>query len=163
MTTKSRPLTKLKDFFQSKLLARQQSDGQALAAVVYRRFQGQLRILLLQDKKGVWSIPNGRIQAGESAPAAIKRIVTQDSGLRELQIWQTLGNIAREPARSGQNTDPYQCFLIQVPANDQEFEVDKKWRSAVWLASEEVLARIGDQNMAQMVLIAVAKLKRAQI
>ena len=163
MTTKSRPLTKLKDFFQSKLMTRKQSDGQALAAVVYRRFQGQLSILFLQDKKGVWSIPSGRIQEGETAQSAIKRIVSADSGLKELQVWQTLGNIIRESARSSQKADPYQCFLIQVPADDQEFEVDKKWRSAVWLANEEILTRIEDQNMAQMVLIAVAKLKRAQI
>ena len=135
-----------------------------MAAVVYRRFRGSLTILALEDKKGVWSIPADYLQPGETGEQAVKRIVFASSGLNpgDLKVWQSLGRFQADATRDTKG-DPSGCFLVQSLAGSEELQTEGKQPAAFWLTVDEILERTNDDGVAEIVMLAVAKLKRAQI
>ena len=163
MTIGYRPMNRLKDFFQGVIATRKPPENQ-MAAVVYRRFRGSLTILALKDKKGVWSIPIDYLQPGETDEQAVKRIVAASSGLNpdDLKVWQSLGRFQIDATGDAKGDSP-SCFLVQSLAGSENLRTEGKQPAAFWLTVEEVLERTDDDGMAEIVMLAVAKLKRAQI
>ena len=162
MTTEVRPMKRLKTFFRG-VIAGRRAAGRGLEAVVYRRVRGSLAILALEGRKGVCSLPAGRAQPGETDEEALGRIVAAASGLdpEELKVWQSLG-LRRSGQTDGAKEDPANCFLVQSLAAPDLPAPEKGRPAAAWRPVEAVLER-ADAGTAEMVMLAVAKLKRAQI
>lgn len=54
----------------------------AVGAVIYRRDKaGQLEFLLIKKRLGYWTLPKGRIKAGESEEQALVREIQEETGL----------------------------------------------------------------------------------
>ena len=51
-------------------------------AIVFRKMDGQTRVLLVQHKPGHWSFPKGHKEAGESDHEAAIREVHEETGVR---------------------------------------------------------------------------------
>ena len=163
MTTRPRPIQSFKLLWQRLLSSQPAEADQLLAAVVYRRLRGQLSILLLENKRGVWLIPIGYSLVGELPDAALARLIKEAAGIEDLKVWQSLGR-SREPASLPARSGPLPgCFLVQALSGFEQLVVGKQWRSAAWLTVDEALDRLQDEGDARIVLIAAAKLKRAQI
>ena len=154
-------MNKLKSFFQDMMTVRKPPSGQMVAAVVYRRFRGRLTIFALKDKKGDWSIPAGRAQPGETGEQAVKRIAAGGLNPDDLKVWQSLGRFQADEMRDTPD-GVLDYFLVQALSNSEPLRTEDKQPPAVWLSVEEVLERV-DAGTAEIIMLAVAKLKRAQV
>ena len=160
--TRLQPIRPLKLLWRKLWSGRPAAADRRLVAVVYRRFRGQLSILLLEDKRGAWSIPTGYSLSGEAPEAALVRLVRESAGVKDLKVWQPLGRPG-ETSPPLEGNLPSDCFLLQAMGGFEQLEAGKQWRSAAWLPIDEALKQLRGEDDARIVLIAAAKLKRAQI
>jgi 8-oxo-dGTP pyrophosphatase MutT (NUDIX family) len=73
-----------------KLLVTQVSAG----GVVFRREKDKILFFLLGFKeRGVWCLPKGIIEKGESELEAAKREVTEETGIKNLKLINKIGSI----------------------------------------------------------------------
>jgi 8-oxo-dGTP diphosphatase len=92
---------------------------------------GDGRLLLIrrgrEPSRGLWSIPGGRVEAGESGPEAVHREVLEETGLH-VTVGEPMGSV-RLPAGDGVVYDvtDYRCTLAdseqQPSAGDDADEV----------------------------------------
>jgi 8-oxo-dGTP diphosphatase len=59
----------------------QEEPISAAGGVVYRWREGRLEILLIKKAGGFWTLPKGRIKAGEDARAAVAREVAEETSI----------------------------------------------------------------------------------
>lgn len=61
--------------------------------VVYRRKDGDIDILMIQDLRDRWTIPKGHVEAGESLERTAIREVQEETGLTKLAIGEKLDKL----------------------------------------------------------------------
>ena len=141
-----------------------QDRSSEIGCVVYRIRKGHFTILLLQNKKGLWTIPSGLPNPTEEPPAAATRIMQKLTGLAELKIWQHLGQIHSNTQKGlKKNLKILDVFLMQALAESDDLSLSKDFQAGVWLSVEGVMDRLTDEDLAKMIFVASAKIKRAQI
>ena len=156
MKTKFNPFEKLKAVF---------SRGGAkseVGAVVYRKTRGNLAILLLKNRRGSWSVPTGPVLGGETEAAAALRLAAERADAAELKVWQALGRISftSKPAKRG--PAGLQLFLIQALEASGGLSGSAAGET-VWLTPGEAAVKVGYGEMAGMINLAAAKIRRAQV
>ncbi len=164
MTTKFKPLKKLKDLFKPSSSRVSEIEESEIGAIVYRKIKGSLSILLLKDKKGCWSIPSSSQRENETSAQSIIRTIEEKTGLIELKIWQTLGQISFSDSKyPGKKLNNLQIFLIQALTDSEKQTIEEGFKDVLWLPAKEALDRIDYEDIAKMIVLAIAKIKRAQI
>jgi len=61
--------------------------------VVFRKTESGLKILLIKDSYGRWTLPKGKIEQGETPQDAAIREIQEETGLTNLKIVDKLGKI----------------------------------------------------------------------
>jgi 8-oxo-dGTP pyrophosphatase MutT (NUDIX family) len=61
--------------------------------VVFRRTEGRIDILMIQDRLGRWTIPKGHVEAGESLEQTALREVAEETGLQRFRIGEKLDTL----------------------------------------------------------------------
>ncbi|MDP4001086.1 MAG: NUDIX domain-containing protein [bacterium] len=61
--------------------------------VVFRKTNGDLQFLLIQDPKKRWNLPKGHIESGETPEQSAIREVSEETNLKELKIISKLDKI----------------------------------------------------------------------
>lgn len=56
---------------------------------------GEGRVLVVSQHGTSWSLPKGHVEAGEDLPAAARREIYEESGVRELELVRDLGSYSR--------------------------------------------------------------------
>lgn len=113
-----------------------------------------IRLLLVrrgrEPGRGLWSIPGGRVGPGESECEAIRREVTEETGLR-IRVVRLVGRVSRPgPGGTVYHIADYLCELAdpgdQLPVAGDDAD-DARWVDAVGYAAlpvveglEEILA-----------------------
>ena len=158
MRTKLRPFEKLKSIFR----VRPGRPESAVGAVVYRKTKGDLTILLLQTKRGLWSVPTGVRREEETPAEAVARLVREKAGPVELKIWQPLGQIDFDAKATKRASGQLQLFLAQALSTETEHGALAA-KEVAWLPVREALERVAYEEVSGMINLAVAKIRRAQI
>ncbi len=104
--------------------------------------QGRLLLVLRahEPARGTWSIPGGRVERGEDAPAAVARELREETGL-EVLVGRRVGVVHR--AAPGGGTFVIEDFACEVtggalqPGDDAD---DARWFSADDLAATDPAA-----------------------
>ena len=142
----------------------QPSRSSEIGCVVYRIRKGHFTILLLQNKRNLWTIPAGLPNPTEEPTAAADRIMQSLTGLDELKVWQHLGQIHSNTQKGlKKHLKILDVFLMQALAESDDLSLSKDFQAGVWLSVEGVMDRLTDEDLAKMIFVASAKIKRAQI
>ena len=61
--------------------------------VVFRHRDGDIDILMIQDRLGRWTIPKGHVEPGEKIEQTAVREVTEETGLTDLKLGEKLDKL----------------------------------------------------------------------
>ena len=89
------------------------------------------KVLVVSQRGTSWSLPKGHIDAGETALAAAKREIYEESGIRELEFVRELGS--------------YERHKIGVDGDDDRSEL-KKITMFLFRTKEEALKPVDPDN-----------------
>ncbi len=114
--------------------------------VVYRRGPSGLEVVVCgRDSDGVWGLPKGTPDAGESLEAAAVREVSEETGLKA-SIVDKIGVVeywfAREGIRYHKWVHHYLMEASGGSTEDHDFEYDR----VEWLPLEVALKRLSFRN-----------------
>lgn len=131
--------------------------------MVFRRAAaGKIDILMIQDRKGRWTIPKGHVEEGETFEQTAVREIGEETGLTKLVIRDKLDKIFFFYRREGlliyMTTH---IFLIEalgdtnaLVAEDSEGIVDVKW-----FEKDEALQQIEYKDTEKLFMLGLKKLK----
>jgi 8-oxo-dGTP pyrophosphatase MutT (NUDIX family) len=126
----------------------------AAGGVVFRVVNGETEILLI-ERNGVWDLPKGKLEVGESIPECAIREVTEETGVNELPvIVNSLGTTFHE-YRQGQKhftktTWWYAMIWYHTPEkfNPQKEEGVTKTE---WVPVQQALGKIVYENLKSVI------------
>jgi 8-oxo-dGTP pyrophosphatase MutT (NUDIX family) len=112
------------------------------AAVCYRRQGESLQFMLVQTRRGQWTFPKGRIEAGESPWRAAEREALEEAGVRGRIVPELLTTYPYEKcmADGGSVVQTVAAYLLHV---ESDRDTAEPWRNPTWFAPEEAKQRLG--------------------
>ena len=130
----------------------------AAGCVVYRRDPGgALWLLLIRDRYGMWTIPKGHLEAGESDEQAAAREVFEETGIRG-ELGSLVSQIEyRVLSKKGQQRlKQVTFFLLHTTSAGLHLQADEGIEEAEWLAPADALARAGYPQIRDVLAHALA-------
>ncbi len=131
---------------------------QAVSAggVVYRSGARGLEVLLLETPTGIWGLPKGTPDAGESLGDAARREVREETGLA-VALEEKIGAIAYWFSRPGhpRRTHKTVHFWLMRPVGGAVADHDGEHVTVDWFPIDAALARVTHANTADLLRAAV--------
>ena len=135
----------------------------AAGGVVCRRDAvGAWEILLIHDPYDRWGLPKGHLEAGESAELAAVREVWEETGVtaRVEQLLETVFYMAR--GRDGtEHPKQLDIFLMMAVDGTPQPQQAEGIRAVAWVPAAQAVARIGYEQIREVVGRALTVLTRA--
>jgi len=129
--------------------------------VVYRRGRDGIEVVLCGRRDdGVWGLPKGAPERGESLEGAALREVGEETGLR-VSVREPLGSIRYQFTRGegGVRFEKTVChFLMRVSGGSVE-DHDEEYDRVRWFPAEEALRLLTFRNEAEVVRRALRRLE----
>ena len=130
--------------------------------VIWRRNKnGKIEILLIQDSKERWTIPKGHIEEGESAKETAKREITEETGLKEMEVQNWLGKInfryRRQQSLVLMTTEIY---LVQAKGNTEDLRPEEWMKGIKWFSAPDAVENIEYEDIAKIILIGLKKIRQ---
>ena len=104
------------------------------------------KVLIVEQKNDIWSLPKGHIDFGENALQAAKREIKEESGVTQLRLIKELGSYERHKISvSGQDdkTEIKNIVLFLFETNQMNLSPeDQDNPSAEWLDIKETAERL---------------------
>lgn len=126
----------------------------AAGGVVFRMVDGETEILLI-ERNGIWDIPKGKLEFGESIPACAIREVAEETGVLDLPIIvNSLGTTFHKYQQGGKHfaktTWWYAMIWYHTPVKfiPQEEEGVTKTE---WVPVQQALVKAGYENMKSVI------------
>ena len=128
--------------------------------VVYRYKNKKIEILLIQDAKNRWTIPKGHIEEGEKANETAAREVTEETGLKHLDVQNWLGKINFRYRRENSLILMSQQIYLIHATKDTDALVKEDWMKGIqWFEATEALDKIEYEDIGKLILLALKKLR----
>lgn len=106
--------------------------------------------LLLIFRRGVWDLPKGKQDAGETIEACALREVREEIGIETLRSLGELGTTLHGYAEDGKYmVKTTHWYLMQTPERDFTPEAREGIEAVEWIAWDEAEARIGFESLRQ--------------
>ena len=133
----------------------------AAGGVVYSRdAAGLLLVLLIQDKHGVWTLPKGHVESGETEDQAAIREIAEETGV-DCTIVRLLQRVEYPVFKEGSWRDKQVAyFLAQAPLVNPQPRHAEGIRDARWFTPPQALPLIGYAQVREVVRRAVQILPR---
>ena len=127
--------------------------------VVFRRVEGGVRFLLIRDPYDNWGLPKGHLEPSESPLDAAMREVTEETGLRALQVLEELPAIDWYFRDRGRLVHKFcQFFLVEASEGDAEPQREEGITACLWCTYEEALTTVTYDNAREVVRAAGLRL-----
>lgn len=115
--------------------------------VLFRCTAAGPRFLLILDAYGKWGFPKGHIQQGETAEAAARREIEEETGLGDLALHESLGTIDWYFRLRGRLIHKYcEYFLFEAPSGAPTPQAEEGIADCRWFEALEALATISYAN-----------------
>ncbi|MGQ9480602.1 NUDIX hydrolase [Chloroflexus sp.] len=103
---------------------------------------GRLLVLLIQDRRGIWTLPKGHVDEGESDEEAAVREVAEETGVH-CTIAERLERITYPIYHRGRWQDKQVTFFLASAAPEPPTPaVDEGIRTAAWVPLDEAPPKI---------------------
>lgn len=147
-------------------MVKQESAG----GIIFRRNPNGVEILMIEDGKGRWSVPKGKIDVGEKSHDTVVREIQEETGLKHLRVLDWLGKVNFQY----RHTDTLimktmQVFLVESRDQGNDFAPAKRSsadseiiKSVKWFPISEALDLIEYEDISKLMLIALKKIRNGQ-
>lgn len=128
--------------------------------LIFRRHNGKIQILLIQDAKKRWTIPKGHIEEGETAKQTAEREIGEEAGLFDLDILGWLGKINFRYRRMNKLVlMTTQVYLVHAKSGTDQIKKED-WMSDIrWLDFAEALDQIEYEDISKLMLLAMRRIR----
>ncbi|WP_456424926.1 NUDIX hydrolase [Rhodocaloribacter sp.] len=121
----------------------------AAGGYVMRRGKREPELLLI-FRRGVWDLPKGKCDAGETAPACALREVREEVGIDDLRILRDLGATFHGYARRGRyEVKTTQWFLMETSETRFTPQTDEDIEAVAWARWSKARAKVGFDTLRQ--------------
>ncbi len=129
--------------------------------IVFRRFGGIPKYLLILDGHRNWGFPKGHLEEGESASHAAHREILEETGLSDLLGHATLRELDWT-FRAGNALMHKRCvyFLFESNAGETCPQGEEGITQCAWFAYEDAIAKLTFQNTRTLLTEATAIVDR---
>jgi 8-oxo-dGTP pyrophosphatase MutT (NUDIX family) len=116
--------------------------GTRALAVCYRPTSAGVEVILVRSRRGLWTIPGGRIDPGETAEQAAIRELREEAGVvgasadapvTHVHVMKNVGDLLRPWASRAP------VFLIRAEGSAA---TDEKWRTPTWFRPPDARAAL---------------------
>ena len=115
----------------------------AAGGVVVKKDEEYFKVLLIEDKYGHWIWPKGHIEEGESKEETALREISEETGLKDLDILKELG--LQQYCFEGGDKKIFKTvhiFLVEVLSEEPIFVQVEEIKEAKWFSPKEALEKI---------------------
>lgn len=133
----------------------------ASGGIIYRKNdRGKVEILLIQDAKNRWTIAKGHIEEGESPDETARREITEETGLKEMNIHAWLGKIEFR-YRRGESLVLISQHVYLVEALGDTDDLHKEdWMNGIkWFPATEAFDIIEYDDIGKLILLALKRIR----
>lgn len=104
--------------------------------------------VLLIFRRGVWDLPKGKLDVGETLEEAALREVSEETGLRGLRIRQALGTTQHGyPERGAYRVKTTYWYWMETSEEAGSPQQEEGIEAVVWVPWEEAKERIGYETL----------------
>ena len=129
--------------------------------VVFRHTKaGDLEILLIQDSKDRWTIPKGHIEEGETAQDTARREITEEAGLKQMDILGWLGKIHFRYRRIDKLVlMTTQIYLVRARGDTNDIQKEEWMNGIKWFEFHDALDAIEYEDIGKLMLLAMRRIR----
>ncbi len=132
--------------------------------VVFRRRDGKIQFLLIQDAKNRWTIPKGHIEEGEDSKTTAVREIGEETGLQKMEILSWLGKINfRYRRQTSLVLMTTEIFLVRALGDTDTLKPEDWMNDCKWLDSADALDKIEYEDIGKLMLVALSKIKKGNL
>ncbi|MEN3186657.1 MAG: NUDIX domain-containing protein [Atribacterota bacterium] len=124
----------------------------ASGGVVLRKCSEMVEVLLVQKRdSGVWTLPKGHLNEGETEAEAAEREVKEETGYTVV-LREKIGEIRFTYSRNGENFEEAVSFFLMDPLEEGKKEEEEEIVNVSWFSLPQALAVMQYDSEKKMVL-----------
>lgn len=155
----------IKKYFKRKPAIQDILRETTAGGVVFRRNKkGEVEILLAQDAKDRWTIPKGHIEPGETPRQTAQREITEETGLKEMDVLDHLGKTQfRYRRQNSLVLMTMHVFLVRAKGNSDRL-VKEDWMNGIgWFPFTEALDKIEYEGIEKLMLLGSKQIRQQKL
>lgn len=129
--------------------------------IVMKLRNSEIRLLLIKDPYGRWTWPKGKIDKGESSFGAAKREVGEETGLKNIQIINRVGQTNYFYKREGKLIYKTVYLYLFKFVGKEALSIQKtEIKDGRWFSKEEALSKVDYKGAKELLKKAIRAFKR---
>jgi 8-oxo-dGTP pyrophosphatase MutT (NUDIX family) len=119
----------------------------AAGGVVLRKPNLENEILLIH-RNGIWDLPKGKCEFGETVEACARREVAEEVGIPEPDILRSLGTTQHEYEQSGEQIlKTTHWYLMETTSVQFTPQKEEQIEEVAWVPLEKAIEQVGFENL----------------
>lgn len=133
--------------------------------VVFRRNDGgEVEFLLYQDARDRWTIPKGHIEPGETAQVTARREITEETGLKNLEVHGWLGKVNFRYRRIDKLVlMSTQVYLVKALDPHEKLQKEEWMNGLKWFSFHDALDEVEYEDIGKLIMLAMKQVRQGNL